>query len=321
MSTVTAVVVEERDQTQVLVVQSTGERELTQSLLGELGDAEVGRVTSREPTLEDAYVALVTARVMRNLRLLGVGWLLHFKMLSQSAFDGFLAILWPLFFATVAFFMFRSGRGSRALGPVALGAAVMGMWSATSVSAVVGAAARAAARHARAARRGARQPRRALALPVTLATSTIGIYCIVATLLWARFAFGIHVPVAHPLPFALGIVGIVITIGSLGFLMAVAFVRFARAWALGAASEYPGLADLRLPRPALAAAALGAAARRGCSRRPGACARSVMARSAATRYGDIAMCSGSAAVYIAGGVLVLGSVLNSARKRATLSLT
>jgi ABC-2 type transport system ATP-binding protein len=58
---VTAVTVEEQDQKQLLIVQSTGERELTQPLLGELGGLEVGRVASREPTLEDAYVALVTA--------------------------------------------------------------------------------------------------------------------------------------------------------------------------------------------------------------------------------------------------------------------
>jgi len=58
---VTAVAVEEREQKQVLVVQTTGERELTAPLLAELGGVEVGRVASREPTLEDAYVALVTA--------------------------------------------------------------------------------------------------------------------------------------------------------------------------------------------------------------------------------------------------------------------
>ena len=58
---VTAVTTEERDQKQVLIVQTTGERELAQALLGELGDVEVGRVASREPTLEDAYVSLVTA--------------------------------------------------------------------------------------------------------------------------------------------------------------------------------------------------------------------------------------------------------------------
>jgi ABC-2 type transport system ATP-binding protein len=57
---VTAVAVEDRDQKQLLVVQSTGDRELTHELLGRLDGVSVGRVASREPTLEDAYVALVT---------------------------------------------------------------------------------------------------------------------------------------------------------------------------------------------------------------------------------------------------------------------
>ena len=58
---VTAVTVEERDQKQLLVVQESGERELTAPLLAELDAVEVGRVSTREPTLEDAYVALVEA--------------------------------------------------------------------------------------------------------------------------------------------------------------------------------------------------------------------------------------------------------------------
>jgi ABC-2 type transport system ATP-binding protein len=57
---VTAVTVEEQEQRQVLIVQTTGERELTAPLLGQLDGIEVGRVASREPTLEDAYIALVT---------------------------------------------------------------------------------------------------------------------------------------------------------------------------------------------------------------------------------------------------------------------
>ena len=52
--------VEEREQSQLLLVQSAAGLELTQRLLGELNGARVGRVASREPTLEDAYVALVT---------------------------------------------------------------------------------------------------------------------------------------------------------------------------------------------------------------------------------------------------------------------
>ena len=58
---VTAVSVEELDQKQLLVVQTSGEHEVTAPLLAQLDGLEVGRVASREPTLEDAYVALVTS--------------------------------------------------------------------------------------------------------------------------------------------------------------------------------------------------------------------------------------------------------------------
>ena len=50
--------------------------------------------------------------MMRSLRVLGLAWLLHVKMMSRSAFDGAMAVIWPLFYATVAFFMFRTGHGS-----------------------------------------------------------------------------------------------------------------------------------------------------------------------------------------------------------------
>jgi ABC-2 type transport system ATP-binding protein len=56
---VAAVAVEEREQAQVLVVQTEPEVELTQVILGHLNTADVGRISRREPTLEDAYVALV----------------------------------------------------------------------------------------------------------------------------------------------------------------------------------------------------------------------------------------------------------------------
>jgi ABC-2 type transport system ATP-binding protein len=56
---VRAVGVEEREQAQLLVVQTAPGLELTHALLGQLDGASVGRVSSREPTLEDAYVALV----------------------------------------------------------------------------------------------------------------------------------------------------------------------------------------------------------------------------------------------------------------------
>jgi ABC-2 type transport system ATP-binding protein len=57
---VTSVSVEEREHVQLLLVQAPKGLELTQQLLGCLGDVRVGRVSAREPTLEDAYVSLVT---------------------------------------------------------------------------------------------------------------------------------------------------------------------------------------------------------------------------------------------------------------------
>jgi ABC-2 type transport system permease protein len=255
----------------------------------------------------------------RTLRLLALGWLFHFRMLSQSAFDGLLAILWPLFFATVAFFIFRSGRGSQALGPVALGAAVMGVWTATSVSA--------SSALQRERRLGtlellvASPTNLALVLlPVALATSTIGLYCIVATLLWARLVFGIHVPVTHVLPFALGIVGIVVTIGSLGFLMAVAFVRSRRAWAIGALTEYPIwlICGFLVPISLLPGWVRPVSWVLG----PTWGMRAIQAGAfGGNGLPDVVMCFALAAVYVAAGVALLGSVLDSAHKRASLSLT
>jgi ABC-2 type transport system ATP-binding protein len=60
LSGVKAVAVEEREQAQVLVVQTGAGLQLTQAILGCLNGADVGRISHREPTLEDAYVALVS---------------------------------------------------------------------------------------------------------------------------------------------------------------------------------------------------------------------------------------------------------------------
>src|SRR5438093_7425846 len=54
---VTSVSIEEREQAQVLLVQSPKGAELTHELLRHLDGAEIGRVAAREPTLEDAYVS------------------------------------------------------------------------------------------------------------------------------------------------------------------------------------------------------------------------------------------------------------------------
>ena len=56
---VVRVTVEERDQAQLFVVQAAAGFAGTPELIAALGDARLTRVATREPTLEDAYVALV----------------------------------------------------------------------------------------------------------------------------------------------------------------------------------------------------------------------------------------------------------------------
>ena len=58
---VLAVSVEEQETKQLLIVQTAPGAELAHVILAQLDGVAVGRISSREPTLEDAYVQLVTA--------------------------------------------------------------------------------------------------------------------------------------------------------------------------------------------------------------------------------------------------------------------
>ena len=60
----------------------------------------------------------------------------------------------------------------------------------------------------------------AVLLPITIATSAIGVYSLASTLLWGRFLFGIPLHLEQPLVFALAITPTIVSIGLLGFLMA-----------------------------------------------------------------------------------------------------
>ena len=256
---------------------------------------------------------------MRNLRLVRVAWLLNVKQLTRSSFDGMLAILWPLFFATVAFFMFRAGGDPEALVYASLGAAVMGIWTATSVSA--GSALQRERWHGTLELLVAAPVHFSVVLlPLAFATSAIGIYCMVTTLLWGRFVFGIDVPLDHPLFMAAAIPATVLSIGALGFLMAVCFARYRAAWALGAMSEYPVwlLCGFLVPIALLP----GWAHPFSWALAPTWGMRAIRESSTGgTPLPDIGMCFLLGAVYVGFGVLVTNRVLRAARRSASLSLT
>src|SRR5215210_1387329 len=256
---------------------------------------------------------------MRTIRLLWVGWLYNMKMISRSPFEGFGQVIYPLFFATVAFFVFRAGDSPRTLLYASLGAAVMGMWSATSTTA--GGAMQRERWQGTLEALVASPPHFALILlPITLAMSTIGIYCLVATIFVGRVVFGIELTVEHPVAFGLSIVGTVLSFGALGFLFAVLFVRFRAAWALGNLFEYPVwliggfLVPLVLLPDWVRPISWALAPTWGMN----AIRESALG---GNPWPDLALCLLFGVAYLAIGVLALERVLGAARKRAALSLT
>jgi ABC-2 type transport system permease protein len=253
-----------------------------------------------------------------TVRLLAVGWWMQMKMLMRSSFNSVLAVLYPLFFATVAFFMFRAGSPD-ALLYASLGASVMGVWGAVST------AAGSAMQRERwqgtlelLVTAPARFP--LVMLPVTIAMSTLGLYSMAATLLWGRLLFGIGVHIVHPLLFCVAVVVTVLSIGVTGFLMAVSFVRYRTAWALGNLFEYPVwlicgfLVPLSLlpgwvhPLAWLLAPTWGVNAIR----------ESALGGSPLP---DLGLCAAIGLGCLATGIAVSETVLRSARARATLALT
>jgi ABC-2 type transport system permease protein len=252
------------------------------------------------------------------LRLLGVGWVMHMRMLMRSPFDSILAVLWPLFFATVAFFMFRAGAGGETLVYASFGAAVMGIWSTTSTSA--GGAMQRERWHGTLELLVVAPTHFALVLlPVTIALSTLGLYSLVSTLLWGRLVFGIEVPLEHPAAFAAALVGTVISIGALGFLLAVSFVRYRTAWALGNMIEYPVwliggfLVPLTLLPEWVRPISWALAPTWGVD----AVRESALG---GNPLPEVALCFALGLGYVAAGSLVLERVLRAARKDGSLAL-
>jgi ABC-2 type transport system permease protein len=256
---------------------------------------------------------------MRSVRLLVIGWLFQLKMQWRDPFTGIFAVLYPMFFATVAFLMFRVHGGATSLLYAALGAGVMGIWACVSTTA--GSAMQRERWHGTLEVLVASpSPFALILLPVTVAMSTIGLYCMVATLLWGRLVFGIDFSVVHWAAFALAVPATVVSIGCAGFLLAVSFVRYRTAWALGNMLEYPVwlicgfLVPLALlpswvrPISWILAPTWGMNAIR-------------QSALGGTPWPDLALCLALGALYIAVGVLVLERALTAARARAALSLT
>jgi ABC-2 type transport system permease protein len=254
------------------------------------------------------------------VRLFVTGWLFHLKNLTNSLFFVLIAVLQPVVFASIAFFMFRSGSRGGTLLYAALGAGLMGIWSSTlfgsggaiqwqrwqgTLEVLIASPA----------------PFLLVLVPLTLATASIGLYSICATLAWGRLFFGVPLDFAHPLQLAVALPTTVICLGLLGLVLASTFVLYRHASAFSNLLEYPVwlVTGLLVPVSLLP----GWATWISWLLAPSWGIRAV--RSAALGGGhawrEMGMCAVLGVAYLALGSVCLRNFERLARQRATLSLT
>ncbi len=258
-------------------------------------------------------------RIPAVARMLTVTWWLQLKMLSASAFNGILQFVWPLFFATTAFLVYRQNGDPAALVYAGLGSAVMGLWSAIATTAS-GALQRERWHGTLELLVAAPTPFALVLVPITVAMTTIGVYSMGATLLWGWLLFGIVVPVASPVLFVLSLVVSVLAVAMFGFLLSVSVIRYRTAWALGNMLEYPGwlLCGFLVPVTLFPAwvtwiswalpPTWGMEAARQSS-------------AGESPWLALALCVVLGLAYASVATLLSGAVLRSARRHATLALT
>ena len=255
------------------------------------------------------------------LRLFAVGWLFHLKSLTHSLFFVLISVIQPVIFASIAFFMVESGNREGTLLYVALGAGLMGIWSATLFGSG-----------------GAIQWQRwqgtlevliaspasflLVLAPLTLATATIGLYSIVMTLVWGRLFFGVPLQFEHPLQLVVALPVTVVSLGLLGLVLASTFVLYRNANAFANLLEYPIwlITGLLVPLSLLPgwvepiswtlAPTWGVRA-----------IRDAAITEAGSAWPEIAMCVGLGGIYLVLGSICLRNFERLARRRATLSLT
>jgi ABC-type polysaccharide/polyol phosphate export permease len=254
------------------------------------------------------------------LRLLGVGWLFHLKSLTNSLFFLLISVMQPIIFASIAFFMVDNGNTSGTLLYVALGAGLMGIWSSTlfgsggaiqwqrwqgTLELLVAAPA----------------PFVFCLLPLTVATASIGLYSIVATLIWGRIFFGMPLDFAHPFQLAVALPVTVLSLGMLGLVLASTFVLARNANAFSNLLEYPVWLATGLLVPLSLLPAWVGPISWVLAPTWGIEAIRDAALGGSSAWPEIAAAAALGVAYLALGTIFLQNFERLARQRATLALT
>ena len=253
-------------------------------------------------------------------RIVWKGLVFLTKRNSTSQWFLMLVLFQPLVFATIAFYMFKSGGKTGTLLYAALGAGMMGIWSSTLFGAGgliqwwrwEGTLELAV---------GAPPPFFFVLLPAALSSAVVGAYSLAATLVWGRLVFGIPLHFVHPLAFALSLAATVASLGLMGLLMASSFILYRHANALMNLLEYPVWVATGLVFPIALLPGWAQPISWPLAPRWGIEAIRHSALGGGPVWGPVAMTIVLGAAYSAGAYLFLRMFENLARARATLSLT
>ena len=172
-------------------------------------------------------------------RVLWSGIRTHVLLLTRSGFDLLGVTVWPILFATTAYYLFGAEANPERLFAASLGATVMAIWS----SVTTGASGALEFQHWLGTLEllvAAPVPFIAVLAPITVATATIGVYALVATLVWGWAVFDVPVAMEQPLLFVVALPVSIVAIGALGMIMASVMILTRAGVFLGNSLEYPG---------------------------------------------------------------------------------
>ncbi|WP_369148942.1 ABC transporter permease [Streptomyces sp. R44] len=175
---------------------------------------------------------------LADARYLARAWRLELRQLSRNRLYWLVATVLPIVFASTAHFMFQGSHRQMPEIALALTAGLMGMWSTTLLGSG-GAINR--LRQLQVLEPLIATPRTSFLfiLPFALATASLGVYSIAATVVWSALLFGAPLTLAHPVLFLVAVPVTVLALGMLGLLLASGFILYPTAQSLANLLEYP----------------------------------------------------------------------------------
>jgi ABC-2 type transport system permease protein len=247
------------------------------------------------------------------------GFRIHFLQLLRSPFDLVAILIWPIVFASIAYYLIGVDANTQVLFTASLGAALMMMWS----QVIVGSGFALDMQRNQGTLEllvAAPVPLVVVIAPIMIASAAFGLYALLLTLVWGRFAFGIPIAIDQPAAFAAAALSAIVAMGLLGLIAASLFVLTRAAAYLGVALQYPVYIASGLIIPlAILPAWLGPVTWvlaptwgfRGLSH----------AAAGGDAWTDVGMCLLLSAVYAAIALPCLAWFERLARERATLRLS